>query len=166
MVSVIIKWYLKDNLRLFCVKVKLHHLLLLQVVLCLTGMVSSGIAIIVLSGRNFNKNIFHQLLLCLAIFDLIHLLLNLIDCLGRYEYIHSSSMKICLISVLVYGIADYLYRYITKYISYSHVSHSSHSLLTPYLLYPMKAISLTCSIFMMMSLAMERYVAVYKPFSR
>ena len=40
------------------------------------------------------------------------------------------------------------------------------SLLTPYLLYPLKAISMTCSIFMMMSLALERYIAVAKPLSR
>ena len=40
------------------------------------------------------------------------------------------------------------------------------SLLTPYVLYPLKAISMTCSIFMMMSLAIERYIAVSKPLSR
>lgn len=39
-------------------------------------------------------------------------------------------------------------------------------MLTPYLLYPLKSITMSCSIFMMMSLAMERYIAVTKPLSR
>ena len=39
-------------------------------------------------------------------------------------------------------------------------------LLTPHFLYPLKAISMTFSIFLMMSLALERYIAVSKPLSR
>ena len=57
-----------------------------------------------------------------------------------------------------------------------------YELLTPYILYPGKvgrtplsrgkplyyfqAIFMTCSIFMMISIAVERYTAVYYPFSR
>jgi len=39
-------------------------------------------------------------------------------------------------------------------------------LTTPHILYPGKAISLTCSVFLMVSIALERYMAVYYPFSR
>ena len=38
--------------------------------------------------------------------------------------------------------------------------------LSPQLIYPLKEVSLSCSILMMISLATERYIALYRPFSR
>ena len=38
--------------------------------------------------------------------------------------------------------------------------------LSPQLIYPLKEMSLSCSIFMMATLATERAIAIYKPFSR
>ena len=43
---------------------------------------------------------------------------------------------------------------------------SHHMFLSPQLIYPLKEMSLSCSIFMMVTLATERAIAIYKPFSR
>ena len=38
--------------------------------------------------------------------------------------------------------------------------------LSPQLLYPLKDVFVSCSILMMLCLAIERYIALHKPFSR
>ena len=38
--------------------------------------------------------------------------------------------------------------------------------LSPQLIYPLKEVSLSCSILMMVTLAMERVIALYRPLAR
>lgn len=107
-----------------------------QVILAVLGVITNLISIYVLSRKEL-RNTFNQLLIILAIFDILYLCLVFIDSIG--QVFHS-----------------YLYNDTPDW----------YKILTPHLLYPGKAIVLTSSIFMMISIAVERFTAVFYPFSR
>jgi len=109
----------------------------IQITLAVIGVSTNLVSIYVLSRREL-VNTFNQLLIALAIFDVLYLIVMFIDSLG-------------LIFIPYYGDG-----YLPDW----------YKLLTPYILYPGKAISLTCSIFMMVSIGVERCMAVFFPFSR
>jgi len=107
-----------------------------QLSLAVIGVITNLVSIYVLSRKELS-NTFNQLLITLAIFDILYLLIMFLDSIGQVFLPYSTGQM-----------------------------PSWYKLFTPYVLYPGKAISLTCSIFMMVSIGVERYTAVYYPFSR
>lgn len=69
------------------------------------------------------------------------------------------------------AIADSIFLFIMCYESIGRTTEIPgwdyvYGLLTPYFLYPVKAIAMTGSVYIMISVAVERYIAVYHPFNR
>lgn len=111
----------------------------IMVFLAIPGLLATSISIYLLTRNNRNK-MFSQLLTALAVYDLIYLVIMSFESLG-FLFVET-------------GLCSFeLWWYIRGF-------------LTPYFLLPVKYMSMTGSIYMMMALAVERYIAVCKPFQR
>jgi len=102
-----------------------------QSILCVVGILTNTFSIFILARKEL-CNTFNQLLICLAVVDVIYML--------------------CMLTISLGDVLQLL--------------ESVHIILTPYIIHPLKSITLSASVLMMISIATERYVAVYHPFSR
>ena len=109
------------------------------IVLATLGVCANILAICVFSNKTFKSN-FNNLLIALAVFDLLFLVVCITESIRRSfedRKAHSSSFS---------GLATQI-----------------HHHLFPYFLYPLHNILLTCSIFMTISISIERYLAIFHP---
>lgn len=109
--------------------------------LTLFGIVTNTAAIFFFSQRIFRSN-FNNLLVALAVFDLIFLLISLIDLVMKK-----------FLSPLRETSGHWLLDLIID----------THIHLIPYFLYPLHNIVFSASIFMTISISIERYLAIYSP---
>jgi len=104
------------------------------------GVCANILAILVLCKKSFKSN-FNNLLIALAVFDLLFLVVSITESIRRtFEPRVTNSSTIS-------GLVTQL-----------------HHHLFPYFLYPLHNILLTCSIFMTVSISIERYLAIFHPF--
>ena len=107
--------------------------------LATVGVVANILAICVFCNKSLRSN-FNYLLVALAVFDLLFLLLSIVESVRKtFEDRVANGSEL---SGLV-----------TQY----------HHLLFPHFLYPLHNILLTCSIFMTISISIERYLAIFHP---
>jgi len=103
------------------------------------GVCANILAILVFCKKSFKSN-FNNLLIALAVFDLLFLVVCITESVRRTfedQLANSSSLS---------GLATQV-----------------HHHLFPYFLYPLHNILLTCSIFMTISISIERYLAIFHP---
>ena len=103
------------------------------------GVCANILAIAVFCNKSFKSN-FNNLLIALAVFDLLFLVVCITESVRRaFEdpVANSTSLN---------GLATQV-----------------HHHLFPYFLYPLHNILLTCSIFMTISISIERYLAIFHP---
>ena len=103
------------------------------------GVRANILAILVFCKKSFKSN-FNNLLIALAVFDLLFLVVCITESVRRTfeDPVANSS-------------------------SYSGMATKIHHHLFPYFLYPLHNILLTCSIFMTISISIERYLAIFHP---
>jgi len=109
------------------------------IVLASLGVCANMLAIAVFCKKSFKSN-FNNLLIALAVFDLLFLVVCITESVRRSfqnSIANASSMS---------GYATQI-----------------HHQLFPYFLYPLHNILLTCSIFMTISISIERYLAIFHP---
>jgi len=110
------------------------------VILSVFGTFANIGAILIFCKKSFKSN-FNNLLIALAVTDLLFLLLRLIEAISKiFQELHSDSNH---------------WLVIWSFESYNH--------LIPYFLYPFGNIFLSLSIFMTVSISIERYLAIYFP---
>jgi len=109
------------------------------IVLASLGVLANILAISVFSNKTFKSN-FNNLLIALAVFDLLFLLVCITESIRRsFEDRQANSNTLS-------GLATQI-----------------HHHLFPYFLYPLHNILLTCGIFMTISISIERYLAIFHP---
>ena len=109
------------------------------IVLASLGVCANMLAIAVFCKKSFKSN-FNNLLIALAVFDLLFLVVCITESVRRSfqnSIANASSMSGYAIQI--------------------------HHQLFPYFLYPLHNILLTCSIFMTISISIERYLAIFHP---
>ena len=104
------------------------------------GMFANIVAILIFCKKSFQSN-FNNLLIALALSDLMFLLLSLIEANMKIFHEHLGDASHWLV--------------IASFESYNH--------LFPYFLYPFRNIFFSVSIFMTVSISIERYLAIYFP---
>eukprot|EP00092_Neocalanus_flemingeri_P036969 GFUD01040248.1.p1 GENE.GFUD01040248.1~~GFUD01040248.1.p1 ORF type:complete len:384 (+),score=91.46 GFUD01040248.1:150-1301(+) len=103
------------------------------------GVCANILAISVFCKKSFKSN-FNNLLIALAVFDLLFLVVCITESVRRtFEDADANSS------------------------SFSGFATQVHHHLFPYFLYPLHNILLTCSIFMTISISIERYLAIFHP---
>ena len=110
-----------------------------NIVLAVFGIIANILAICIFSKKSFKSN-FNNLLIALAVCDLLFLILSIAESTRSTFQEHRSN------SSSVAGQAIFL-----------------HHLLFPYFLYPLHNILLSASIFMTVSISIERYLAIFHP---
>ena len=110
-----------------------------NIVLAVFGIIANILAICIFSKKSFKSN-FNNLLIALAVCDLLFLVLSIAESTRSTFQEHTSN------SSSVAGQVTFL-----------------HHLLFPYFLYPLHNILLTSSIFMTISISIERYLAIFHP---
>ena len=109
-----------------------------NIVLAVFGIIANILAICIFSKKSFKSN-FNNLLIALAVCDLLFLVLSIAESTTAFqEHISDSSS--------VAGQVTFI-----------------HHLLFPYFLYPLHNILLSASIFMTVSISIERYLAIFHP---
>eukprot|EP00092_Neocalanus_flemingeri_P004693 GFUD01005057.1.p1 GENE.GFUD01005057.1~~GFUD01005057.1.p1 ORF type:complete len:384 (-),score=75.01 GFUD01005057.1:129-1280(-) len=109
------------------------------IALATLGVCANILAISVFSKKSFKSN-FNNLLIALAVFDLLFLVICITESVRRtFEDVVANSSSVS-------GFATQV-----------------HHFLFPYFLYPLHNILLTCSIFMTISISIERYLAIFHP---
>ena len=108
-----------------------------SIVLAVVGVIANIMAVMVLGNRRVRNN-FNSLLISLAIFDLLFLLLSIAESVRR-------SFQERVANGTEFG------GLVTQF----------HHHLFPYFLYPFHSILLTCSIFMTVSISIERYLVIF-----
>jgi len=103
------------------------------------GVCANILAISVFCNKSFKSN-FNNLLIALAVFDLLFLVVCITESVRRTFEDHSANTS-----------------------SFSGLATQIHHRLFPYFLYPLHNILLTCSIFMTISISIERYLAIFHP---
>jgi len=110
------------------------------IVLAILGVCANILAILVFCKKSFKSN-FNNLLIALAVFDLLFLLVSITESIRRtFEPRVTNSSTFIGLAIQI------------------------HHHLFPYFLYPLHNILLTCSIFMTISISIERYLAIFHPF--
>ena len=110
-----------------------------NIVLAVFGIIANILAICIFSKKSFKSN-FNNLLIALAVCDLLFLVLSIAESTRSTFQEHTSN------SSSVAGQVTFL-----------------HHLLFPYFLYPLHNILLSASIFMTVSISIERYLAIFHP---
>ena len=110
-----------------------------NIVLAVFGIIANILAICIFSKKSFKSN-FNNLLIALAVCDLLFLILSIAESTRSTFQEHRSN------SSSVAGQVTFL-----------------HHLMFPYLLYPLHNILLSASIFMTVSISIERYLAIFHP---
>ena len=110
-----------------------------NIVLAVFGIIANILAICIFSKKSFKSN-FNNLLIALAVCDLLFLFLSIAESTRSTFQEHRSN------SSSVAGQVTFL-----------------HHLLFPHLLYPLHNILLSASIFMTVSISIERYLAIFHP---
>ena len=103
------------------------------------GIIANILAVAVFSTKSFRSN-FNNLLISLGVCDLLFLMLSILECLRRYfqdQEAHHGSVVGRMTQV--------------------------HHYLYPHILFPLHNILLTISIFMTISISIERYLAIFHP---
>eukprot|EP00092_Neocalanus_flemingeri_P009194 GFUD01009895.1.p1 GENE.GFUD01009895.1~~GFUD01009895.1.p1 ORF type:complete len:351 (+),score=72.97 GFUD01009895.1:191-1243(+) len=109
------------------------------IALATLGVCANILAISVFTKKSFKSN-FNNLLIALAVFDLLFLVVCITESVRRtFEDADANSS------------------------SFSGFATQVHHHLFPYFLYPLHNILLTCSIFMTISISIERYLAIFHP---
>ena len=107
------------------------------IVLSVVGVVANIIAVMVLGNRSVRNN-FNYLLISLAVFDILFLLLSIAESVRRnFE------------------------ERVANGTDFGSLVTQNHHHLFPYFLYPFHSILLTCSIFMTISISIERYLVIF-----
>jgi len=109
------------------------------IVLATLGVFANILAICVFSNKTFKSN-FNNLLIALAVFDLLFLVVCITESIRRSFEDRKANTT-----------------------SFSGLATQIHHHLFPYFLYPLHNILLTCSIFMTISISIERYLAIFHP---
>jgi len=110
-----------------------------SIIIAIIGVIANSLAICVFARRSFRSN-FNDLLIALALFDLIFLVIMITESVrNNFEPRFGDSSSIS-------GLLTQL-----------------HHHLFPYLLFPLMNILLTCSVYMTVSISVERYLAIFYP---
>jgi len=111
----------------------------LLIMISLLGIIANVLAICILSKKNFKSN-FNNLLIALAFCDLSFLFLCIIDSVG-HNFLDEHGNSDTVVGLL----------------------SQAHHYMTPKFIYPLHNILFTISIFMTVSISIERYLAVFHP---
>ena len=109
------------------------------IILATLGVFANILAICVFSNKTFKSN-FNNLLIALAVFDLLFLVVCITESIRRTFEAHTANTS-----------------------TFKGLATQIHHHLFPYFLYPLHNILLTSSIFMTISISIERYLAIFHP---
>jgi len=109
------------------------------IILATLGVFANILAICVFSNKTFKSN-FNNLLIALAVFDLLFLVVCITESIRRTFEAHTANTS-----------------------TFEGLATQIHHHLFPYFLYPLHNILLTSSIFMTISISIERYLAIFHP---
>ena len=110
----------------------------IQIIINLFGLIGNLVSIPVLLSKD-HKSVFYMTLTVLTFFDSLFNVTDILESIRKLHYDRTSCAEMSVI-------------------------HGLHVFLWPQFLYPLRSIAMTCSIYMTVVLAIERYIAVSRPF--